>query len=91
MPAEIWRQNATKVTKLLVREDIIDTIVIDPYWETSDIDIKNNHWPRRPVASRLELRKRDPDDKPRNLMRDMFNGDDSLGTENGADEAAPND
>lgn len=98
LPAEIWRQDARKVTKLLVREDIIDTIVIDPYWETSDIDIKNNHWPRRPVASRLELRKKDPDLKPRNLMKDLlFNGteddnaDVSQGMENGADAAATDD
>jgi hypothetical protein len=27
----------------------------DPYWETADIDVSNNAWPRKITPSRLEL------------------------------------
>ncbi|HSG89108.1 MAG TPA: M1 family metallopeptidase [Pseudomonadales bacterium] len=69
IPAEIWRRSPDKVRKLLVREGDITEIVVDPHWETADVDVENNHYPRRFVPSRLEMYKRE--DKRRNLMEDL--------------------
>ena len=69
IPAEIWRRNHEHVNKLLIREGEIAQIVVDPYWETADADVENNHYPRRFVPSRIELYKRERDE--RNLMSDL--------------------
>lgn len=55
IPAEIWRRNSERVTKLLITEKPIVSITLDPHLETADIDLDNNHWPRRPVPSRFQL------------------------------------
>lgn len=55
IPAEIWRRNSERVTKLLLTEKEVASITLDPYLETADIDLDNNHWPRRPVPSRFQL------------------------------------
>ncbi len=63
-PAEIWRTNQIKATKLLVTEKEIKSITLDPYLETADVDLTNNNWPAKPVKSRLELYKfKRPNDK----------------------------
>ncbi len=56
--AQIWRKNTEKVSKLLITDKVISEIVLDPYWETADVDVSNNYWPARIVESRLELYKR---------------------------------
>jgi len=56
--AQIWRKNTENISKLLVTDKEIKEIVLDPYWETADVDINNNYWPQRVVESRLELYKR---------------------------------
>ncbi len=66
IPAEIWRYNSEKVSKLLIRNKEITEIIIDPHWETADVDVNNNYWPARPIKSRFELYKKKKDD----MMRD---------------------
>jgi hypothetical protein len=68
IPAEVWRYSPTKITKLFITDEPIVGLTQDPYWETADIDVSNNSWPRKPTPSRLELFKLDAD--PNNLMRD---------------------
>ena len=51
IPAEIWRRNPKKATKLLLRDKFISSIVIDPHWETADVAIENNYFPPRVVPS----------------------------------------
>ncbi len=70
IPAEIWRYSPKKVTKLIVTDEPIVGLTQDPYWETADIDMSNNSWPRKLVPSRLELFKTDRE-RGENLMRDM--------------------
>lgn len=70
IPAEIWRYSPKKITKLIVTDEPIVGLTQDPYWETADIDISNNSWPRKLVPSRLELFKTDRE-RGENLMRDM--------------------
>jgi hypothetical protein len=68
IPAEVWRYSPTRITKLFITDEPIVGLTQDPYWETADIDVSNNSWPRKPTPSRLELFKTDTD--PNNLMRD---------------------
>jgi hypothetical protein len=74
IPVEIWRYSPSKVTKLLVREKEIASIVVDPHWETADIDLSNNHYPRSFIPARLELHKKKARVKEmptRDLMQDI--------------------
>ena len=57
IPAEIWRYSPGQVNKLIARDKEITSIVVDPYWETADVDVSNNHYPRKFIPSRLELYK----------------------------------
>ena len=70
IPAEIWRHNPKKVSKLLITDRKVAGITLDPRWETADTDVSNNYWPRRGAESRLELFKRERR-RGRNLMKDM--------------------
>ena len=66
LPAEIWRKNTNKVSKLFIRDKEITSIAIDPKWETADVNVNNNYWPARPIKSRFEIYKR----KKVDMMRD---------------------
>ena len=55
IPAEVWRYSPKKITKLIVTDEPMVSLVQDPYWETADIDTSNNAWPRKLTPSRLEL------------------------------------
>lgn len=54
IPAEIWRRTPDAVKKLIVTDKKIAQIVVDPEWETADVDIENNYYPRRIIPSRVE-------------------------------------
>ncbi|MFT5295891.1 MAG: hypothetical protein ACI9YH_001907, partial [Colwellia sp.] len=66
IPAEIWRKNSKKVSKLFITDKEVTAIAIDPNWETADVDVNNNYWPARPIKSSFELYKR----KKKDMMRD---------------------
>lgn len=55
IPAEVWRYNSKKLTKLVVTDEPMVGLTQDPYLETADIDLNNNSWPRKMTKSRLEL------------------------------------
>ena len=67
--AQIWRKNTEKVSKLLMTDKEVSEIVLDPYWETADVDVNNNYWPERAIESRLQLYKR----KKSKSMMEKFN------------------
>ncbi|MDZ7668282.1 MAG: M1 family metallopeptidase [Gammaproteobacteria bacterium] len=74
LPAEIWRRSPQQVTRLLMREGEIERITLDPHWETADVDLYNNHYPRKILPSRLEVFEppEEPGDIPdRDLMQDI--------------------
>ena len=54
LPAESWRRSPHSIKKLLVSEDKITAIVVDPLQETADTDIENNYYPRRIIPSRID-------------------------------------
>lgn len=47
IPAEIWRLNENKVTKIFIKDKEVTNIVIDPNQETADINTSDNVFPRR--------------------------------------------
>ena len=55
IPAEIWRYNNYEVSKLIMTQKEIRSIVVDPYWETGDVDLNNNYFPRRPEKIRVPI------------------------------------
>ena len=55
IPAEIWRKNNEKVTKVIVTKKPVISFVLDPFQQTADTDLSNNAFPRQPSASRFEL------------------------------------
>jgi len=55
IPAEVWRYSPKKITKLIVTDEPMTGLVQDPHWETADINVDNNAWPRKLNPSRLEL------------------------------------
>jgi hypothetical protein len=74
IPAEIWRYSPGQVNKLIARDKEIASIVADPYWETADVDVSNNHYPRKFVPSRLEIFKDEDLQRKlpeRDLMQDI--------------------
>jgi hypothetical protein len=67
IPAEIWRHNSRKVKKLVITEKTIKSLTLDPFLETADVNLNNNHFPPRIVKSRFELFK---DKKEKNDMQE---------------------
>ncbi|MEM9169314.1 MAG: M1 family metallopeptidase [Pseudomonadota bacterium] len=70
VPAEIWRRNAHRVTRLMISEKQITAVAIDENHEIADADRQNNHYPRTIKASRLQAFK--AEDETRDLMKDMM-------------------
>jgi hypothetical protein len=54
IPAEIWRNNETTVTKVFVKEKEVVNIVLDPLKETTDISMEDNVFPRKAQPSKFD-------------------------------------
>ena len=54
IPAEVWRLNEKRVTKVFVKEKEVTNIMIDPNMETADINIQDNIFPKVPQPSRFD-------------------------------------
>lgn len=89
IPAEIWRYNNEKVSKLIMTEKVIESIILDPRLETADVDLDNNFYPPRVVPSRFKLfKQRDR----KNLMqeaRDVEAGKFELEKEEDEEDSSP--
>ncbi|MCP4272858.1 MAG: M1 family metallopeptidase [Gammaproteobacteria bacterium] len=72
LPAEIWRRSPSNIRKLFVFEKELKQIEVDPNWETADVDIENNHYPRKIIKSRLQMFKSKEEDllEERDLIQD---------------------
>jgi hypothetical protein len=55
LPAQIWRKNENKVTKVFLTSKKAVTIQLDPMRETADIDESNNKWPNVAAPSKFAL------------------------------------
>ena len=55
LPAQIWRKNENKVTKVFLTNKKAVSIKLDPMRETADIDESNNSWPTIAEPSKFTL------------------------------------
>lgn len=74
IPAEIWRRSPKAVKKMIVTEKdkVLASVTVDPRWETADVNVDNNHYPRKIVPSRIESYKTKPREGKvyRDIMQD---------------------
>lgn len=54
IPAEIWRVNEQKITKVFVKEKEVVNIVLDPNFEVSDINVQDNVFPKRQTETKFD-------------------------------------
>ena len=74
IPAEIWRRSHTQVSKMIVtnKGHKLESVEVDPGWETADVDIENNHYPRKIILSRIEAFKAEDRSKTDIEYRDLM-------------------
>jgi hypothetical protein len=53
-PAQIWMKNDVSVKRIFAVAKEITSIVVDPDFETADVDTSNNSWPKR-GSNRFEM------------------------------------
>ncbi len=53
--AYVWRKNEKNVVKTFIKNKPVQSIEVDPFRETADIDEKNNAWPQTEMKSRIDL------------------------------------
>ena len=70
IPAEIWRVDNAKASKLIMTEKEVKALQIDPHEEIGDADVENNFWPRRAIKSRFQLFKEPIDTSPMKELKD---------------------
>jgi hypothetical protein len=46
IPAEVWRTNESKFSKVFVKEKEVSNVMIDPNSETADVNIEDNIFPK---------------------------------------------
>jgi hypothetical protein len=68
-PAEIWRVDATRVSKLVIGTQPLTKVVLDPRLESADVDRSDNVWPREAVETRVRLRETSPSGATQNPMQ----------------------
>lgn len=55
IPAEIWRFDDARVTKVFYFSKPVASMQLDPFLETADIDLGNNAWPPKATPSRFKV------------------------------------
>ena len=55
IPAQIWRKNENKITKLFIKDKEAVSIKLDPMRETADINESNNSWPKVEAQSKFAV------------------------------------
>ena len=53
-PTEIWRKNDEMVKKIIATNKQIKSVILDPDFATSDVDVENNIWPKKAGLSEFE-------------------------------------
>ena len=59
IPAEIWRIEEQKVSKVFIYDKEVVSFRLDPFLETADTDLDNNTWPRQLQSTRYQLYKQE--------------------------------
>jgi hypothetical protein len=53
-PAQIWRKNNDTAKRVFATEKKVVKIQVDPKFETADIDVENNYWPKGETVSKFD-------------------------------------
>jgi len=54
IPAEVWRLNEVEVKKVFVKDKEVAGMVIDPEFETGDVNTGDNVFPKKPAVSKFD-------------------------------------
>jgi len=68
IPAEIWKKNSEKISKVFILDNELKSITLDPFLETADVNRNNNYWPPKIEATRFQLYKQKTNNSE-NLMQ----------------------
>jgi hypothetical protein len=66
-PAEIWRYNTQKITKVLMTSKPVQSFLVDPFLETTDIDVSNNALPLQVPPTRFQVFKQQRGQQPNEI------------------------
>lgn len=69
LPAEFWLSNEITATKVFWFKWEVRSIEVDPFLETADVDLSNNHWPARVDPTRFELFKSQQNERLNPMQR----------------------
>ena len=61
IPAEVWRINETKFSKVFVKDKEVASVVLDPKFETTDINTDDNVFPKVEKESKFDEFKKKAD------------------------------
>lgn len=90
IPAEIWRRNAERVSKLFMTAEPVVAVHLDPHLETADADMSNNHYPPQVESTRFRVYKHKEGGKnPMQQARDREAKAADQPAEQAADQANP--
>ena len=70
LPAQVWRKNEDKFSKVFVKDKVVTAVRLDPFRETADIDESNNNWPVRQMPSRFQIFKQHKTEDRPNPMQE---------------------
>jgi hypothetical protein len=69
------RRTPKAVNKMIItdKDKELVSVTVDPRWETADVDVSNNHYPRQIIPSRIEAYKKKKSTKKvsRDIMQDI--------------------
>ncbi len=54
IPAEIWRVNEQKITKVFVKQKEVVNVILDPKQELTDVNMQDNVFPKRAESSKFD-------------------------------------
>jgi Peptidase family M1 domain len=70
IPAEIWRLNDKEIKKVIPTDKKVTKWILDPFFETADIDTKTNVFPREPEEpTRFQVFKQNRPSQPNPMQQ----------------------
>ncbi|HLS28258.1 MAG TPA: M1 family metallopeptidase [Opitutales bacterium] len=64
LPAEIWRYDTRRASKLFITDKELVSVQFDPREELLDTNVENNRWPRKMIETPVQLYKPAARDNP---------------------------
>jgi len=94
IPVDAWRRDSSRITKLVIARQKIETALLDPRQETADTDTSNNVLPREVPETRIRLSDRPAwgrggGKNPMQRARAEAEREDEAAGDEKADEGAP--